>query len=205
MATEWALIRTTTNCAIDWSHYYPQKTAGGGDVTVEDGRGASALLSAARSARVLNHMSKEDAAKVGIEAGSEWRYFRVDNGKASMAPPAAADWYKLESVMLGNGDSVGVATTWKWDPFSGVTVSQLRQAQKEVGQGRYRESHQADNWVGLPIAAALGLDPVAHRGRIKTLLATWIKNDMFRAGGRQGRRPAQDEVRHGRGKRADDQ
>ena len=34
-------------------------------------------------------------------------------------------------------------------------------------------------WVGIPIAAALGLDPVKDRKRILTILATWIQNEMF--------------------------
>jgi hypothetical protein len=182
VAQEWASIADVTNCAIELLHH-PRKT-GGGEVTVEDGRGASALLSASRSARVLNRMTKEEAANAGVDEKAARLYFRVDNGKASMAPPPEhADWYRLASIDLGNGDNVGVATPWSWpNPFEGVGVRDLRAAQREVAQGGpWRANHQAAMWVGKPIAKALNLDigNTAARKKIRALLATWIKNGMF--------------------------
>ena len=85
VVSQWAAIADVTNCAIELLHH-PRKT-GGAEVTVEDGRGASALLSASRSARVLNRMSAQEAEDAGLEKATAWRHFRVDNGKASMAPP----------------------------------------------------------------------------------------------------------------------
>ena len=159
VVSQWAAIADVTNCAIELLHH-PRKT-GGAEVTVEDGRGASALLSASRSARVLNRMSAQEAEDAGLEKATAWRHFRVDNGKASMAPPPEkADWYRLASVTLSNGDDVGVATTWSWpDPFEGVTAHDLRAAQKEVSEGGpWRANSQANDWVGKPIAKALKLD-----------------------------------------------
>jgi RecA-family ATPase len=49
VAGAWAEIADVTSCAIELVHH-PRKT-GGGDVTVEDGRGGSALLAKTRSAR----------------------------------------------------------------------------------------------------------------------------------------------------------
>jgi hypothetical protein len=54
------------------------------EISVEDARGAGALLNASRSARVLNKMTKQEAKDVGIDEALAWRHFRVDNGKASM-------------------------------------------------------------------------------------------------------------------------
>ena len=82
----------------------------------------------------------------------------------------------------------GTATTWassslgKYpDAFDGVTVSSLRAAQEAVSKGRWRENSQATDWVGIPIANALGLDPTneAHKAKIKKLLKTWTENGMF--------------------------
>jgi hypothetical protein len=129
-------------------------------------------------------MRKQDATNIGVDPATAWRYFRVDNGKASMSPPPqSAAWFKLVSVPLGNGDEVGVATGWSWpDAFDGVTVNDLRAAQKEVSQGGpWRASHQAKMWVGKPISKALKLNikNKADRHKIRTVLAKWIETGMF--------------------------
>ena len=78
-----------------------------------------------------------------------------------MAPhPEQADWYRLISTLLANGDDVGVVAGWKWpDPFEGVTVHDLRAAQKAVSEGGpWRADIRANEWVGRPVAKALRLD-----------------------------------------------
>ena len=180
VASEWAAIADACNCSIELSHH--SRKTGGNEVTIEDMRGAVALVNAARSARVLNKMTKEEAKNAFLEEATAWRYFRIDNGKANMAPPAEkAQWYRLASVALPNGDDVGAATAWAWpNAFEGVNPHELRMAQKAVSEGGpWRENHQAKMWVGKPIAAALGLDPVRDRKRILTILSTWIENEMF--------------------------
>jgi hypothetical protein len=182
VATQWAEIADVTNCAVELLHH-PRKT-GGAEIGIEDARGAVALINASRSARVLNKMSKQEVDNGGLEKSEAWRYFRVDNGKASMAPPPErADWYKLTSVPLGNGDNVGTVTSWTWpDPFEGVTVHDLRAAQKEVAEGGpWRANSQANDWIGKPIAKALKLNANkdSDRKKINLVLRTWIKNGMF--------------------------
>src|SRR5262249_46464560 len=156
----WAQIADVTGCSADVVQH-TRKTSGQ-EITIEDGRGAVALISASRSARVLNRMTKDEADNAAVGAPNAWRYFRVDNGKASMAPhPEQADWYRLASVDLGNGDQVGVVTAWAWpDPFEDVTVHDLRAAQKAVSEGGpWRADVRADMWVGKAIAGVLRLDP----------------------------------------------
>jgi hypothetical protein len=185
VVVEWNTIADATNSAIDLLHHVRKGGAGrNGDITIEDTRGASALISASRSARTLNRMTREEAQNLGINEETAWSYFRIDNGKASMAPPPdKADWYRLVPVDLGNGDNVGVATCWtRPGPFDGVTTADLRAAQQAVAAGGpWRADHRADAWVGVPIAEALRLDisRPAVRQRVKALLATWIKNGMF--------------------------
>jgi hypothetical protein len=182
VATEWAHIADATNCAIELLHH--TRKTGGAEVSVEDGRGAGAVVSASRSARTVNRMNKDEAEKAGIDTKTAWRYLKIDNGKASMfSHPEHADWYRLVSVPLGNGDDVGVVVGWLWpDAFAGVTVRDLRAAQKAVSEGGpWRSNQQATMWVGKPIAKALKLDikDKADRQKIKTLLETWIKTGMF--------------------------
>jgi hypothetical protein len=182
VASTWAEIADVTDCAIELVHH--ARKTGGAEITVDDGRGGSALLAKVRSARTLNGMNEEEASRAGVE--NRRAYFRVQNGKANLAAPTdAADWYRLESVDLGNGgdgkpgDSVGVVTRWKWpDAFDGVTVSDLRTVQTAIADGRWRESSQAKDWAGYAVAKVLNLDPMnkAHKAKIAGLLKTWIAN-----------------------------
>ena len=105
VAKTWTMIADVTNTAIDLAPPHPQ--TGGAAVTVEDGRGASALLSAVRPARVLNVMTEDEAAKAAVVDGRR-RYFKVEDGKNNLAlPPDKLDWYRSESIFLGNGASPG--------------------------------------------------------------------------------------------------
>ena len=196
VAAAWAEIADVTGCAIELVHH--TRKTGGAEATTEDSRGASALVNKARSARALNQMSEDEAAKAGVKPRKT--YFRVDNGKANMSPPAdQADWYRLESVDLGNArgsrpsDSVGVPVPWKWpDAFEGVTMMDLRKAQAAIAEGGpWRENSQARKWAGHAMAKALGLDATnkAHKAKIAALLKAWIKIGMFVVvGGEDGKR-----------------
>jgi hypothetical protein len=181
VAATWAEIAEITGCAVDLVHH-ARKTFGGAEITVDDSRGGSALLAKVRSARTLNGMSEDEAARAGVE--NRQAYFRVKNGKANLSPPLdASDWYRLESFDLGNaGDSVGVVTRWKWpNAFDGVTVSDLRKVQTAIAAGCWRENSQAKEWAGYAVADVLQLDPKnkAHKAKIVALLKTWIKNGML--------------------------
>jgi hypothetical protein len=179
VAGAWAEIADATGCAIELVHH--ARKTGGAEITVDDGRGGSALLAKVRSARVLNGMTEGEAAKAGVEKRRS--FFRVEKGKANLIAPADnADWYQLVSVDLGNGDNVGVVTTWKWpDAFDGVEVSHLRAVQTAIAAGRWRENSQAKDWAGHAVASAIGLDAAnkAHKAKISGLLETWIANGML--------------------------
>ncbi|QDM27515.1 AAA family ATPase [Tardiphaga sp. vice304] len=181
VAKKWTAIAGETNTAIELIHH--TKKTGGADATVEDGRGAVAVLNAVRSAQVLNKMSEADAAKSGV--ANHRSYFSVDNGKINLGPPPEGkDWYQIVPVSLGNGpsvapagDSVGVVTRWKWpDPLDGISGSDFEAAAVEIGRGRWRESNQATDWVGRPIAKALrlDLDSKPDRAKVNGLVKIWI-------------------------------
>lgn len=181
VAATWAEIADITGCAVELVHH-ARKTLEGAKITVDDSRGGSALLAKVRSARTVNGMSEDEAARAGVE--NRRAYFRVQNGKANLAPPVdASDWYRLESFDLGNGgDSVGVVICWKWpNAFDGVTVSNLRKVQTAIAAGRWRENSQAKEWAGYAVAGVLKLDPKnkAHKAKIVALLKARIKNGML--------------------------
>ncbi len=120
------------NVAIEAVHH--TRKLGGAAATIEDSRGASAWVSAARDVRVLNRMTKEEGEKAGIDAGKERLYFRADSD-GNLAPASATGWFSLISVALGNSshtgmddqDYVGVVIPWDWpDAFADVTVADLK-------------------------------------------------------------------------------
>jgi hypothetical protein len=182
----WAKIADVTGCAVELVHHV--RKTGGAEVTAEDARGASALRGAVRHVRVLNVMTEDEAARAGVE--NRRLYFRADDGKSNLAPPSdKSEWFKLVSVSLGNGvggpdDLVGVATKWEWpNPLDGLCVADLRKVQDAIAAGEWAENVQATNWAGRAVAEALGLDldSPADKGRIKSLLRTWIANKALKA------------------------
>jgi hypothetical protein len=187
VAKKWNAIADQTNTAIELIHH--TKKTGGAAATVEDGRGAVALLAAVRSAQVLNKMTPEEATKAGV--ANHRGYFKVENGKANLAAsPEGQDWYQIISVRLGNGDgglldnsdNVGVAVKWRWPhPLDGVTGADFEAAAKVIRAGRWRESIQAKDWVGYAVAEALGLDRDNKRDRAKAagLVNIWIKQGIL--------------------------
>lgn len=178
---QWGKIADAANCSIHLIHH--TRKSMGGEITAESSRGAKALTDGCRSVRAINRMSEEEATKAGVD--NHRLYFRTYNDKANLAPPSEkADWFKLESVDLGNGgsglsDTMGVVTAWEWpNPFDGMTVADLRKVQEVIHTGDWRESAQSDDWAGKAVAQALSLDLVdAHnKAKVKTFLRTWIKS-----------------------------
>lgn len=182
---QWNGIANRTNAAVELVHH--TRKTGGQEITVEDGRGAVALVAAARSARVINPMSKEEGERAGVV--NHRYFFRVDNGKANLRPPAdGSEWFQFQSINLDNGiipgagDSVGVVTPWIWpDAHAGVTAAHLFQVQKLVDEGEYRDSIQAIDWVGQAVAQVLSLDLTnkADKARAAALYRQWKTNGMF--------------------------
>jgi hypothetical protein len=192
LAKELAKIATKTRCAIGLAHHARKASAGSsGETKVDDSRGASALVSAARVARTLNVMQPEEAARVGVDEGRRFFHFRSDDGKANLAPRSAekATWYRLESVSLGNGngerpaDEIGVVTPWAMPGLlDQVSVSDLLEIQKRLHAEPWRADAQSKDWGGQVVADVLGLDATdkADKAKIKQLLATWTKSGALK-------------------------
>jgi hypothetical protein len=189
MVKTWTRIAHETGAAIHLVHH--SRKSNGNETGMDDARGAVALIAAARSGRVLNVMTQEEATKTGID-GSRFRFVRIEDGKANLALRSdRADWFELVSVTLGNGtdgnldmgDAVGVPMPWRWpDPFEDVTVADLLAAQRAVAEGGpWRASDQSPGWAGYPIMAALGIEPdePSSKARVKALLKTWLRTGAF--------------------------
>lgn len=179
----WARVANATGCAVELVHH--TRKTGGAEVSVEDGRGASALLAAARHARTLRTMNEQEADSLGVERIDRQAYVRIDGGKANLSPPASgAVWFRLANVHLPNGDYVQAASHWTPpDPFEGVAPADLLRVQEVIKAGRGEDAEgwranvqTGDAWVGHAIGQALGLDVGRPReaARARELLRTWL-------------------------------
>jgi hypothetical protein len=179
IAKEWAKVADRCNCAVHLVHHTRKGEA---EVSTESARGGKALTDACRVVRAVNRMTKEEAEKAGVE--NHRLYFRTINDKANLAPPAdQSDWFKLDSVDLGNGplnspgDSIGVVVPWQWpNALDGITGADFEKAAGCIQAGKWRESSQAKDWVGKAIAQALGFDLESRTDKAKVigLIKVWL-------------------------------
>lgn len=201
----WREVAERGNCCVELTHHIRKN--GGMDTTADDMRGAAAILGSVRSLRLTTTMGKEDAKTFGI--AEEERRFHVwvnPTGKPSLTPPVSRrDWYRLESVDLGNGnqtyasDSVGVASRWTPPgPFEGITLDECRKCWSEIRRAdpltQARVSRQANGWAGKLVARTLGLDPnaVGVADRVARMLADWERTGTIRRAAIQSPRDGRD-------------
>jgi RecA-family ATPase len=179
-------VADETKCAIGLVHHI--RKGNGEDASIDSVRGAGSLIGAARAARVVNRMSADDAAKLGIDENEARSIMRVDDGKANLAPPAAAAVYrKMEGVKIDNGEWIGVCVPYTLpDAFDGVSAKDAKAAQRIVSDAHtneepLRESQQSKKWVGVPIADMLGIDITEKKGKAKvsSIIKTWIKTNVL--------------------------
>jgi len=187
VAKEWGRIADRCNCAIELVHH-TRKLASGEVASTGAGRGASALVDASRSARVLQKMTDDERIKAGIPDTDHGTYFTVTRDKANLAPVAGRKWFRTVGVELGNGplsgmgdDSVASVESWKWpDAFDGIDKDDVLAMQKALAGTQYRADPQATAWVGYAIADALDFDPKKNKARIASMVKTWLENGVFR-------------------------
>ncbi|EYD77113.1 hypothetical protein Rumeso_01372 [Rubellimicrobium mesophilum DSM 19309] len=174
VAKEWAAVATRCNCAIEIVHH--TRKLNGEESSSESGRGASSLVAAARSGRVLARMTEKERAEAGV-TDDPATYFSVLRDKTNQAPPGKRVWRRIASVDLGNGDMVGVGVVerWTWpDTFEGMGVQDLLAVQRALDGKGARYSDKTEDWAGHIVAETLGLDAKDDKKRISKLIDTWI-------------------------------
>ena len=188
VAEQWAHIADVTNTALRYNHH-TRKTYGEA-VDFESQRGASSNFAAVRYAEVLNYMTEKEAEDAGLNPAKRKFYFREDF-ESNLYPPAAenAVWYEKVSVDLENAadgyesDKIGVVVQWNYPQVDNSDITLMQQAvicTALLEREAWRADQQATDWVGRPIARALGLDLElkVNRKRVKGIidkLVTWGK------------------------------
>jgi hypothetical protein len=188
VVTVFAEIAEDANCSVELVQH--ARKTGGNEVTLEDARGASAIVAAARMGRVANRMAKQDGELIDVAEDQCRFHVRIDTARSSMAPPPKATWIKLVDVGLGNvgpegedEDHVQAAVPWKWpDPFAGTNVETLREVQRRTREKPRRKDMRSPDWIGYLIIETVGLDrnKRGDRARAKTMFETWLKQKMFK-------------------------
>jgi hypothetical protein len=180
-------IASKTNTAGEVFHHPGKPKPGQSETSVEDGRGASAILWAVRSARVLNFMAPDEAIKLGIAEDDRRRHVRIANGKANMGPLGKAKWIKIEAENLPNGEQVACASPWTPpDPFENVSTSDMEVARELARTGAYRANTRSPEWFGWRLAEHLNI-PIRHGGdnapseiaRVKAIIKKWLQNNVL--------------------------
>lgn len=186
VAAEWCNVADRADCAIELAHH--TKKLGGEEANSESLRGAKALVDAARSNRVLNRMTKQEAERAGLSTHE--RHFSAYDDKNNMTPRSEAkDWFEFIGVDLGNAteerpsDNVGVAVPWQWpNVLDDISVSDLLAVQKAIDGKDYPSSAAADDWAGNAVAEVLDLDleDVKVKEKVKSLLKIWERSGALK-------------------------
>lgn len=176
----WARVARATDCAIILVHHTSK--AGAGEVSSASARGASALTSAARGVLVINKMTADSARSVGVPDSDRWRYFSVQDDKHSRAPAEEARWFEIESVVLPNGDSVGVASPWDVPPDVPLySAEHVGAVQELAATQNFRHNFRAADWIGHAIGRVIGIDSFdsVNRARLDRIAREWVKLGYF--------------------------
>lgn len=189
-----ALLRTLareTGCAIMLVHHI--RKGNGEDASVDSIRGAGSLIGAARAARVINRVTEKAAVELGVSPLEAKGLFRVDDGKANLAPPAdAAVYRRMVGVEIENGEWVGVATPFDLpDEWAGIDEATANKILAAIALGPdgdpdtedlYSPHKRAgDRWVGSVITGwpFTNMDHAKTEAQAKAILRTWMQNGML--------------------------
>lgn len=184
------IVAERARCAIELVHHV-RKGNGKDETTVDDARGASALIGGVRSARVLNVMSKDIADVAQVDPKHRYSYFSVTNGKSNLGPRSDHGlWRQIVSVDLCNGgspldssDHVGVVIPFKMPdalgniPANAAEIAQDAARQFDMG----RLASTSKDWFGYLVGPRIGVDAESKEGKyiVKGLIKKWIDNGIL--------------------------
>jgi len=178
-------VADETKAAIGLVHHI--RKGNGEDASIDSVRGAGSLIGAARAARVVNKVSEDDAMKLGVEVDKAKGIFRVDDGKANLAPPADKSTYRqMIGVKIDNGEWIGVCVPFDLpDEWKGMTDAVVNEMLRMIELGPRTEDgseeyysirpQDKDRFVGRVITTFPFDDPshMKNDGQAKRIIKTW--------------------------------
>nr|WP_309504318.1 AAA family ATPase [uncultured Roseovarius sp.] len=183
-------VADETRCAIGLVHHI--RKGNGQDADIDSVRGAGSLIGAARAARVINRVSEKDAIELGVKPEDAIGIFRVDDGKANLAPPAAnAVYRRMSGVQIANGEWVGVAVPFELpDEWSGLTTEVINTILGQISAGLQNTDSEEffslrpqdkARWVGqlivdYPFSRA---EDFKTEGQAKQIIKAWLASGLI--------------------------
>lgn len=179
-------LSNETGVAIGMIHH-TRKPSAGSQLSLDDGRGGSALRGVARFNRLLAPMTEAEGAQAGVD---DFRaYFRIAEAESNLAPPSSDrnQWFEKIGVEIGNGATYPTIRKWTWpEAFTGVTVNDACRVRAAIADRADRDEParanvQAKDWVGHIVANELGLDMTkkADKARVVAMLRKWIETKVL--------------------------
>jgi len=105
-------IAAQTGCAVGLVHHTRKPPVNNKNSDMNDARGASSLINAARVAHTLLPMSDREAKKLSIAIERKNWYMRLESVKSNLTPPSSSlIWFERKSVSIITGDKVGTLKT----------------------------------------------------------------------------------------------
>ena len=157
----YARIATKAGCAIGAVHHTSKQGSRENPGEMNAARGASALVNAARIAHTINTMTDAEAKKFAVSQERRRWYFRFDNAKANMQPPAErADWFERKSIILPNSDSVGTIERVNLREIKKEKENEAEAAERrDIADCLYEIMQPGDGWPIDHTALMISKDP----------------------------------------------
>jgi hypothetical protein len=188
-----AALAIEKRIAVDIASH-ERKTSAPAPGDVNRARGAGAMKDGGRLMYTNTWMTEVEAKTFGVSEEERRFLFRVDSAKVNLAPPAAtAQWFKLVSVNLDNGDDVyldgdKVQTVEPWTPpglFEGFSTADLNKALDRLRTGiadgrRYSVARSATTRAAWRVLQEIW--PDRSEQCCRKVIATWTKNGVLTIG-----------------------
>lgn len=129
-------------------------------------RGGGAFIGAVRLAYTLASMSKATQKQLGLPGDEGRRLVRADNAKSNYhLPDADATWYRLDSILLPSGDSVGVPMPADLDALERLDTGEgdVEDRENFVRRSRIVEMYEADVEAASLFLFSISLSKAAER------------------------------------------
>jgi len=182
-------LATKHNIAVDAPHHVRKGQMEPGDA--EAGRGASALIAAARLVYTVLPMSTEEAQAYGISPEDRREYVRVDSGKVNITKASrSAKWFHLVSVPLDNkttlypaGDEVQTVEPWEppktWADLSDddLDIALMRIDSGLADGNLYSDANSATTRAAWKVVQ--NVIPKKTETQCREMVRTWVKNGVL--------------------------